>query len=196
METTHATPASGTVLVRARFDERLPRYWLILTVIPLVFSIIGIPIALLWVLGLGQMVHRKQFDVLEAELTPRSLNLASGFLFRTQQNIPLDKITDLSVKEGPVLRWLGLCTLTVETAGGGAATPGTGQGQLTGVVDALAFRDAVLAQRDRVTGGGDSSAAPAPGASAAPSGTSEATLGEIRDSLARIETLLRERWQS
>ena len=196
MNVTHATPESDTVLLRARFDERLPKYWLILTVIPFVLSIIGIPLAVVWVLGLGQMVHRKQFEVLEAEMTPRSLNMASGFLFRTQQNIPLDKITDLAVKEGPVLRWLGLCTLAVETAGGGAAAAGTGMGRLTGVVDALAFRDAVLAQRDRVTGGGVSSEASASGANAASSATSEATLGEIRDSLARIETLLRDRWQS
>jgi hypothetical protein len=61
-----------------------------------------------------------------------------------------------------------------------------GQVSLPGVVEALAFRDAVLNQRDRVVGG----VVPV---SAAASPASEPVLGEIRDTLQRIETLLRDR---
>jgi hypothetical protein len=65
-----------------------------------------------------------------------------------------------------------------------------GQAQLPGVVDAVEFRDAVLAQRDLVT---DHS--PRPAESSAPAVAAEAsTLNEIRDCLHRIEGRLAERW--
>ena len=58
---------------------------------------------------------------------------------------------------------------------------------LTGIVDAVDFREKVLNQRDAVSAKTPEIAAPpaAPDAS----GT-EALLGEIRDSLARIETAI------
>ncbi len=170
------------ILRRAEFDERLPRYWLLLSTVGITASIVGIPFLVIWLLGIGQRVHRRQYEALQAELTERSLNIRRGFLFRTQKNVPLDKITDLAVNEGPILRSLGLCSLSVETAGGGANT-GMGQAQLPGVVDAVGFRDAVLAQRDKVTERG-----PAP--AVAPTTDEPGTLVEIRESLQRIEGLL------
>ncbi len=173
------------ILRKVEFDPRLPHYFLLQSSFGLLVSFIGIPLLPFWLLGLGQYVHRRQFEAMEAELTERSLNVRRGFLFRTQKNVPLDKITDLAVNEGPILRKLGLCSLGVETAGGGAGTA-MGNASLPGVVDALGFRDAVLSQRDIVTTGGRS-AAPAP----QPATEAEAgTLGEIRDSLQRIERLL------
>lgn len=63
--------------------------------------------------------------------------------------MPLDKIQDLTFKEGPLLRYLGLSILKVETAGGSAQ----GQADLTlvGIKDASNFRNQVLEQRDKVT---------------------------------------------
>jgi putative membrane protein len=127
------------------------------------------------------------------------LNVRRGFLLRIQQNIPLDKITDLALYEGPILRYVGLCSLRIETAGGGQASS-TGQAMLPGVVDAEGFRDRVLAQRDAVVldGAGTSMALREAG-QATPSGTpaqtlgSEAVLVEIRDTLGRIEQRLGER---
>ncbi|MCP3919746.1 MAG: PH domain-containing protein [bacterium] len=183
---------ADNILRRAEFDARLPKYWLLVSSIGIAATIIGIPFLLIWLLGLGQYVHGRQYASLEAELTGRSLNIRRGFLFRTQKNIPLDKITDLAVNEGPILRYLGLCSLGVETAGGGANT-NMGQAQLPGVVDAEQFRDAVLAQRDLVT---DSGAAPAIAAAERPQVASADadTLNEIRDSLGRIERLLTDRF--
>ena len=181
------------ILQRAEFDARLPSYWLLLSAIGIAATIIGIPFLLIWLLGLGQYIHRRQYESLEAELTDRSLNIRRGFLFRTQKNIPLDKITDLAVNEGPLLRYLGLCSLGVETAGGGANTA-MGQAHLPGVVEAEKFRDAVLAQRDRVT---ESGRGPVAGGEATPLASSVAgagsdpdALNDIRDSLMRIEGLL------
>ena len=178
------TPSGDRILRRVQFDERLPRYFLIMSVFGLTISVIGIPLIPFWILGLGQYVHRRQYDSLESELTERTLNIRKGFLFRTQTNVPLDKITDLALNEGPVLRRLGLCTLSVETAGGGAGTS-MGQAQLTGVVDAIGFRDAVMRQRDLVVGGAAALAAPVQAGD-----PGEATLTEVRDVLVRIERLL------
>lgn len=186
-----ASEVGGRVLLRAEFDPRLMTYNLLVIAITLTACIVTIPLLLPWLLGVGRYITRRQFEALEAELTERSLNVRRGFLFRLQKNVPLDKITDLAVNEGPILRYLGLCTLGIETAGGGGNEGGMGQARLTGVRDALAFRDAVLRQRDRVTGGSPATADPAVGL--APGAGETATLTEIRDTLGRIEELLRQR---
>jgi putative membrane protein len=116
---------------------------------------------------------------MHAELTDRSLHLRKGVWFKVDKTIPLDKIQDVALHHGPVMQSLGLCTLRVETAGGSAQ--GTADAMLTGVVDAEAFRDAILEQRDLVT---------ANVGAAAPTSSDTELLGEIRDSLHRIETLL------
>jgi len=179
------TPTGDRILRKAAFDPRLPTYYLLMSSLGLALSFIGLPLLPFWVLGLGQLVHRRQYESLESELTERSLNIRRGFLFRTQKNVPLDKITDLAVNEGPVLRRLGLCSLNVETAGNTM-----GQASLPGVVDAVAFRDAVLRQRDLVTG--TAAGQPAARETAHPV-EGAATLAEVRDALVRIERLLAER---
>ena len=137
----------------------------------------------IWFKGLeplqGWIVHKKQFENLSCELTDRSINLRMGWLFKKQQNIPLDKITDMAVIEGPILSALGLCHLTIETAGGSG---GGGSASLTGVIDALGFRDLVLRQRDGVAHKGIE----ATSMQTQPSST-ESVLVEIRDILRRIE---------
>jgi putative membrane protein len=184
-----------TDLLRARFDPRLPAYFMLQVQAALLVSVVTIPLMPVWWL-LGRGVHRRQFERLSCELTTRALVVRRGYLLRIQQTIPLDKITDLALYEGPILRYLGLCSLRIETAGGGQAAS-TGQAMLPGVVDAEAFRDRVLAQRDAVVldGGGSSlamhesaqrSSAPAPASG------SEAVLIQIRDSLVRIEERLRD----
>lgn len=171
------------ILLRAQFDPRLKTYYMLSALFLMLATIILIPLIPIWFF-LGPIIHKKQYDALESELTARTLNIRKGVLVKTQKNVPLDKITDLAVSEGPVLRALGLCSLRVETAGGGGGSQ-MGQAFLPGVVDALKFRDAVMKQRDLVTSG-QSQAAPAPVAR-----DDEAeTLHDIRDSLKRIEGLL------
>ena len=140
------------------------------------------PFIPIW-LVVGWFVHHKQYEVLECQVTDRSVNITKGLLFKTQKNIPLDKITDLAVKEGPILRALGLCVLNIETAGGGQGSA-MGEASLIGVVDALDFRDTVLEQRDKVGGGSHLAESPPSDA---------AVLVEIRDALLRIEGRLNER---
>jgi len=137
-----------TVIARARFDPRLSTYFFLHTLFVLCATFVFAPLALLWVF-VGRGFHQRQYEALSCELTTRTLNVKRGVLVRVQQNVPLEKITDLALVEGPLLRRLGLTALRIETAGGGQATS-TGQAMLLGVVDSEAFRDQVMAQRDAV----------------------------------------------
>jgi putative membrane protein len=175
------------VLRKASFDSKLKVYWLIHVTWMLFVSMVGIPFIPIWLLGLGQWLCRRRYECMEAELTARSLNLRMGYLIRVEKNVPLDKIQDLALREGPILRKLGLSSLGIETAG--SSGQGAPDASLVGVIDAVEFRDAVLDQREAVVSGGAPDAAPATTA-ASGGGESLALLGEIRDTLLRIEQKL------
>ena len=98
--------------------------------------------------------------------------------------------------EGPILRYLGLCSLSIETAGGGQGSA-MGSASLPGVANAQEFRDLVLDQRDLVaTGPGALSAVVESdfvSSVSSPPEAGDAVLVEIRDSLLRIEAQLAKR---
>ena len=125
------------------FNRKVIVYWWLAAMGGMAATIIGIPLAILW-LPLGWIVHKKQFENLSCELTDRSINLRMGWLFKKQQNIPLDKLTDVSIHEGPILNFFGVVRMQFETAG---AQPF----MLTGVKDGPGFRDRVLKQRDSLS---------------------------------------------
>ncbi len=176
------------VLLEARFDEKLKTYWLFQIAWILAVTFVGIPLLPLWFFGIGQLLCAKRYDHLKARLTPKTLHISSGYLFKVEKHIPLDKIQDLSLREGPILRKLGLAALTIETAGN--SQQGMPDASLTGLVEAPGFRDAVLDQRDQLAEGRvHASATPAVPAVPAAVGD-QATLTEIRDILLRIEDKL------
>lgn len=174
------------VLHRAEFDPKWKTYIFLKMTLVLVGSVVGIAFLPVWVLGLGHWYSRRYFENLRCTLHERSLVVGRGIFFKSERTIPLDKIQDLTLIEGPLLDRFGLCRLAIETAGQRAASQGVSEADLIGVVDARAFRDRVLAQRDRLEatrseGPGDGSEAPT------------AVLLEIRDGIHRIEELLRAR---
>jgi uncharacterized membrane protein YdbT with pleckstrin-like domain len=97
-----------------------------------------------------------------------------GWLFKKQQNIPLDKLTDVSIHEGPILNAFGVVRMQFETAG---AAPFI----LTGVKNSEQFRDLVLRQRDSLVSNPQH---------AGPSISSNEVLVEIRDLLKSIDSRL------
>lgn len=173
-------------LLEARFDPKLKLYWLVQVAWFLVAIVVGIPLLPLWFLGLGQALSAKRYDHLKARLTTRTLHISSGYLFKVEKHIPLDKIQDLSLREGPILRKLGLAALTIETAGN--SQQGMPDATLAGLVDAVAFRDAVLEQRDRLADG-QSEADDEPVTADRGFHQTE-LLTEIRDILARVRDIL------
>lgn len=176
------------VLITARFDPRLPKYWLLQAVVGLAITLVGIPL-ILPVLVLGPVLFKKWYEALECDLTDRSLHIRRGVVFRKEKNIPLDKIQDIGTTEGPLLRRFGLAKMRIETAG--QTAQGMADAQLVGIVDMLAFRDAVLEQRDLVSGFGRPQAPKTEAAPTTAEGGDE-VLREIRDTLLRIEKRLDE----
>lgn len=153
--------------------------------------------AVVW--AVSKWYYSLYFQKLSCVLTARKLKIGKGLLFRTEKAIPLDKITDMQMNQGPLMRYLDLESMKVETAGN-AGSAGGALVSLVGIKDSRDFREAVLTQRDRVVGSQDledraDAVAPAPQDPAAIASPPEtlAVLTEIRDTLARIETRLSER---
>ncbi len=167
------------LVTAARFEDKLRTYWYLQGVLAFVLTVVGIVILPVWLLGWGKWYVRRSFEALKCDLHERTLVVKRGIYFTVEKTIPLDKIQDLTVKEGPVLRMLGLRSLNIETAGQG--TPGAAEANLIGIVDPLDFRNEVLRQRDSM------SALPAsrPGPDEEVGGTTE-LLTEIRDLVRQI----------
>lgn len=180
--TMSATPP--TILARARFNPKLKLYLLMTGVVMLTVTLVGLPLLPFWLI-FGWALVSRSFARLEAELTPRALIVRRGIFIRSEKTIPLDKVQDLGVVDGPLLRIFGLEKLRVETAG--QSSPNAADADLTGIIDARGFRDQVLTRRDELTDREVSK--PADG------GPDETltVLREIRDALQRMEKTLTEK---
>jgi|TARA_B100001113_G_C21101688_1_gene619033 putative membrane protein len=164
---------SGHIMA-VEFDRKIITYWWIMANFGLLITGVGILLMPIWI-PFGWLVHKKQYDHMSGALTDRSINMRMGWLFKKQQNIPLDKLTDVSIHEGPILSAFGVVRMQFETAG---AAPFI----LTGVKNANEFRDLVLRQRD--------SQIPLPMTSPQPASNSSDVLVEIRDLLQEINANL------
>ena len=133
-------------LRQARFDRNVKKYWLLKHVFFLLCTLFGavlLPISIPLVLFLSQ----RRLDAMSVHLFERKLVVRTGLLFRIEKTIPLEKITDVSMSDGPVMRFFGLKQLSFETAG--QSGPGA-LVSLVGIISSAAFREAILAQKDRV----------------------------------------------
>ena len=174
------TDSDQEVLLEARFNPKVRTYWLLSGALILTVTLVGIPLLPIWFLA-GNYLTGRYLSHMRCTLTPKTLEVAKGMFVRVEKTVPLDKITDLSVVHGPVMRHYGLQTISVETAGQSS------QGalvKLTGIEDTEEFRAAVLAQRDRVV---ESQSGADTGRTLPASTTSHHLLTEIRDVLQRIE---------
>lgn len=130
-------------IVSVEFDPKVKVYWWLGAMLVQASTVIGLLVVPFWLI-LGLAVHQKQFEGLSCSLTDRSLNIRTGWLFKKQQNIPLDKLTDVSIHEGPILNAFGVVRMHFETAGSAPFI-------LTGVKGGPEFRDIVLKQRDSLS---------------------------------------------
>jgi putative membrane protein len=172
------------ILREARIQPEVIRYHLTGTTIFLLVTVVGI-LLLPIVLPIVAWVMKRYYERLSVVLTRRDLKVERGIFQREEKSIPLEKITDLAVYQGPLMRFFNLKGIRIETAGQSA------QGALVtvlGIENVDQFRDAVLDQRDRVSEREEPEQAAPP---AAPNDTGTMThlvvLEQIRDSLTRIE---------
>ena len=156
-------------IMAVEFDRKIIVYWWIMANLGLLVTFVGIIAMVVWI-PFGWIVHKKQYAHMSGALTARSINMRMGWLFKKQQNIPLDKLTDVSIHEGPILNAFGVVRMQFETAG---AAPFI----LTGVKNSDQFRALVLQQRDSLVSAPQQSA---------PSDDSNDVLVEIRDILQQI----------
>lgn len=181
-----ATSRQEKVLQAAEFELRVRTYWLLSGAWILAASVVGIVLLPLWFI-IGNKVTGRYLRHMSCVLTEKTLQVGKGALTRVEKTIPLDQITDLGLVQGPIMRLLGLDALTVETAGQ------TSEGalvKLVGVVDSRQFRDAVLAQRDRLVDTQIPTSLPPADAAPSEAPISHDVLCDIRDTLRRIERRL------
>lgn len=181
------TPPTGVIV--AEFNP-LYRPYLVVTIgLTFAVTVIGLPLAIVWLCGVGQWWARHYFHKLSCRLDGKTLRFRKGILFQVEKTIPLENIQDVTFIEGPILKKYHLATLKFETAGHSA-----GQAhdmRLTGIIDAHEFRNRIIEAREALrqhsAGRGDA------GALAAPGDGSLAVLTRISSQLDEIASLLRER---
>ena len=175
---------SETIAI-AHFERGYITYAWIMSNVLLLFTFVGIIVMPIWIL-FGRIVHKKQLENSALSLTKNGIKIRKGWIFKAQQNIPLDKLTDISIHEGPILNMCGIVKIAIETAG---ATPF----HLFGLSKPIAtkFRDVVMEQRDALSSQTSSGAnASDRSASGTPVSQSNDVLVEIRDILQQINTNL------
>lgn len=177
---TTASGVTGEVLLTAEFDGKIGSHGRVLVTLILIMTVAGIVLIPFWLL-FSLWYYPQWMMRLSARLTTQAVEIRKGVFFRKEATIPLNRITDVRLHDGPLMRYYGLRGVAIETAGQ-AGTSASSEGNLIGMIDADKFRDAVLLQRQKVLGGEDVGEARA----AATSGSDE-ILAEIRDILARIE---------
>ena len=169
---------TGETIVEAEFDSRISSYLRLSGSLWMCVTVVGIPLIPFWLL-ISLWYCPEYLRRVSARLTTQAVELQKGVFFRSEATIPLDRITDVRLHDGPVMRMFGLRGIKIETAGQSGDTGS--EGNLIGVIDAVEIRDSVLLQRQAVQSA-DQEAAP----SSDGDGTT-ALLSEIRDILARME---------
>ena len=103
--------------VSVEIDEKVKKYlfWTVMWVSAVtVVGILLIPIiaVIYWV---WYAPRYRQFHTLELD----GMNVKSkrGVVFRSETNVPLERITDVSVHQGPLMRSFGVYKVSVESAG-------------------------------------------------------------------------------
>lgn len=172
------------VLASAEFSSGFIGYSWIMTNVVLAITMVGLLVNIFWI-PFGWIIHKKQLDNASLTLTKNGIQIRKGWIFKAQQNIPLDKLTDISIHEGPILNMCNIVKIAIETAG---ATPF----HLIGLKISVAtqFRDVVMMQRDALANKHVSHANISTSDAGATSSQSNEVLVEIRDILHQINANL------
>ena len=128
-----------------------------------------------------------KYETLRYRFDDSGVSMSWGFLFRRETYLTYRRIQDIHLTRNLLQRWMGLATVSVQTASG-SATP---EMSIDGVLAADQLRDFLYSQ---MRGAKGEAAAPATGATAAETAAHAACeddkalalLREIRDELRRL----------
>jgi uncharacterized membrane protein YdbT with pleckstrin-like domain len=113
-----------------------------------------------------------------------------GLLWRHETNVAYRRIQDIHLTSGIIQRWLGLATVSIQTAAGSS----TAEVTIDGVLEAEALRDYLYTKMRGVRDGAHAAAHVPEGASGGETHDETlALLTEIRDSLRQLDIRLRGR---
>ena len=162
-----------------RPHERLMTYYVIVAVL----TLLAFPITVT-VLYIRYRTLRYRFD-------DEGVWRRQGLLWRREVNVSYRRIQDIHLTNGIIQRWLGLATVSIQTAAG-SATP---QVTIDGVLEAEALRDYLYTKmrgvRDAIQGAEPTTHGQERTAPNVEGGDETlALLGDIRDSLRRLEERL------
>ena len=108
-----------------------------------------LPLVAIYFLFVKWLIHW-QVEALQYRIEGRTLRVDSGVFFLKRKGVPLDRITDFALVQGPVMRMLGIWALQVQTAGVGTPTP---EATLIAIENPEAVRDELLRRRDAAAQG-------------------------------------------
>ena len=158
--------------------ERLLNYYFILALLTLP----AFPVTMI-VLYIKYRTLRFRFD-------HEGIWKRQGLLWRHETNVAYRRIQDIHLTNGIIQRWLGLATVSIQTAAGSS----TAEVTIDGVLEAEALRDYLYTKMRGVRDGAHPAAHVPEGASSGETADETlALLTEIRDSLRQLETRLRGR---
>lgn len=142
-------------------------------------TFVAFPFTLLYLLFRYQTLHYR-FDA-------EGISAGHGILFKEEMNLTFAKMQDIHLSRNLVQRWLGIATVTIQTAGAGSS----GVMNIEGVKDYLAIRDYLYARMRGVREHLVPGQAPAATHEQPLEARSEVLLAEIRDALNEAAAALR-----
>lgn len=137
---------SERIILSATFNPAVKTYWLISLLLVSTISIVGIPFLIISI-PVFFLISSKVLAAMSAVVTERKIVVKRGVFNKEEKSIPLEKITDVAMVQGPLMRLFNLYRLSFETAGQSA------QGALVsliGINEADTFRETILAQKDKL----------------------------------------------
>ena len=152
-------------------DERLLTYYLIVSL----FTLLAFPVTFV-ALYIKYRTLRYRFD-------DEGVWRRQGLLWRHEVNVAYRRIQDIHLSNGLIQRWLGLATVSIQTAAGSSTPVVT----IEGVLEAEALRDYLYTKMRGVRDGAHAPHEISPVAASATPDEGLALLLDIRDSLRRLE---------
>ncbi len=89
---------------------------------------------------------------LEYWIEGTTLRINQGVVVRKCKSIPLDRVTDIELVQGPLMRACGIWSLRIQTAGSVQQSP---EGTIWAARDAESVRDTIVATRDQAASKSD-----------------------------------------
>lgn len=141
-------------------------------------ALVAFPIVLL--------VNWFKYETLKYKFDNDGISMSWGILFRREINLTYRRIQDIHVTRNIIQRWMGLATVSIQTASGNAMA----EMQIEGILEYEALRDYLYSKMRGAKGLSDHPHAAAGGAPASASADDEALalLKRIADDLRALRT--------